>query len=225
VPIFRLLSTGDIYVPVTTAKTDEYRRRIRGGFLAMFLLKDASFAESVQQEFKARLGKVDLPADFKRVLAVPESVFGTFARLLVGDFETEDAAARLLAILLTMATLFMVLPAVNLVNLNVSRALERASEIGVRRAFGASGRDLLLQFLFENVVISVVGGVLALVAAAFVLAALNGASLVPYAHFALNLRIAAWGFLFALIFGVVSGVWPAWRLSRLKPIQALGGGR
>ena len=225
VPIYRLLSTGDIYVPVTTSKTDEYRSRIRGGFLAMFLLKDASLSESVQQEFKARLGKVDVPPNFKRILAVPESVFGTFARLMVNDFESDDAGARLLAILLTLAVLFMVLPAVNLVNLIVSRALERASEIGVRRAFGASGRDLLLQFLFENVVISVVGGGLALVVAAGVLAALNGADLIPYAHFALNLRIAAWGFAFALIFGVISGVWPAWRLSRLKPIQALGGGR
>ncbi len=225
VPIYRLLSTGDIYVPVTTSKTDEYRSRIRGGFLALFLLKDASLTESVQQEFKARLAKVDLPQNFKRILAVPESVFGTFARLMVNDFESDDAGARLLSILLTMAVLFMVLPAVNLVNLNVSRALERASEIGVRRAFGASGRDLLLQFLFENVVISVVGGGLALVAAAGVLAALNGADLIPYANFALNLRIAAWGFVFALIFGVISGVWPAWRLSRLKPIQALGGGR
>lgn len=225
VPIFRLLSTGDIYVPVTTSKTDEYRSRIRGGFLAMFLLKDPSLTEGVQQEFKARLAKVELPQDFKRVLAVPESVFATFARLMVDDFESEDAGARLLSILLTMAVLFMVLPAVNLVNLNVSRALERASEIGVRRAFGASARDLLLQFLFENIVISVLGGVLALGAAALGLAALNAADLIPYAHFALNLRIAGWGFVFALLFGVISGVWPAWRLSRLKPIQALGGAR
>lgn len=225
VPVFRLLSTGDIYVPVTTSKTDEYRSRIRGGFIAMFLLEDGSLVESVQQEFKARLGRVDVPPNFNRILAVPESVFGTFSRLMVNDFESDDAGARLLSILLTLAVLFMILPAVNLVNLNVSRALERASEIGVRRAFGASGRDLLLQFLFENVVISVVGGVLALGAAAGVLAALNRADLVPYAHFALNLRIAFWGFAFALIFGVISGVWPAWRLSRLKPIQALGGAR
>ena len=118
----------------------------------------------------------------------------------------------------------MILPAVNLVNLNVSRALERASEIGVRRAFGASACDLLLQFLFENVVISVVGGILALVSAGLLLAALNGSDLIPYAYFTLNWRIASWGFLFALAFGVISGVWPAWRLSRLTPIQALAGG-
>ena len=224
VPIFRLMATGDIYVPLTTAKTDDYKTRLRGGFLALFLLNDREAVEGVQQEFKARLKKVDLPEGFDRIYAVPETFFGSFARLFIGDFESEDAGSRLMAILLTAAALFMILPAVNLVNLNVSRALERASEIGVRRAFGASARGLLLQFLFENVVISVVGGLLALVSAALVLALLNRSDLIPYAHFTLNWRIAAWGFGFALAFGVISGVWPAWRLSRLTPIEALAGG-
>ena len=224
VPIFRLMATGDIYVPVTTAKTDDYKTRLRGGFLALFLLKDEGMVESVQQEFKARLARVELPAGFDRIYAVPETFFASFARLTFGDFEAGDPGARLLAVLLTAAALFMILPAVNLVNLNVSRALERASEIGVRRAFGASAHDLLLQFLFENVVISVVGGGLALLSSALILALLNQSDLIPYAHFSLNGRIAAWGFAFALAFGVISGVWPAWRLSRLSPIQALAGG-
>ncbi len=224
VPIFRQIATGDIYVPVTTAKTDDYKTRLRGGFFALFLLKDKSAVETVQQEFKARLAKVELPAQFDRIYAVPETFFASFARLFIGDFESGDPGGRLLAMLLTAAALFMILPAVNPVNLNVSRALERASEIGVRPAFGASAHDLLLQFLFENVVISVVGGVLALASSALLLALLNQSDLIPYAHFSVNWRIAAWGFAFALAFGVISGVWPAWRLSRLSPIQALAGG-
>jgi putative ABC transport system permease protein len=224
VPLFRLFSTGDIYVPVTTSKSDEYRSRLRGGFLVMFLLRDVADAENVRQEFRARLDKVPIQPPFKQIFAVPETFFASFARLMINDWDAEAPADRLLAILLTAAVLFMVLPAVNLVNLNVSRALERASEIGVRRAFGASSRDLVLQFLFENVVVAVVGGIMALAMAALALAALNGSDLIPYAHFSLNLRIVGWGFLFALMFGVISGVWPAWRLSRLKPVEALAGG-
>jgi putative ABC transport system permease protein len=224
VPIFRFFANGDLYVPVTTSKTDEYKSSIRGGFMAMLLLKDKDQADLVRQEFKARLARIDLPSGFKEIYAVPETFFASFARVFINDWKAEDPADRLLAILLTVATLFMVLPAVNLVNLNVSRALERASEIGVRRAFGASARDLLLQFLFENVVISVVGGVLALMSAAVILAALNRSDLIPYATFSLNWRIAGWGFAFALAFGVISGVWPAWRLSRLTPVEALTGG-
>ena len=44
----------------------------------------------------------------------------------------------------------MLLPTVNLVNINLSRILERASEIGVRKAFGASSRTLVGQFVVEN---------------------------------------------------------------------------
>lgn len=224
VPIYRLLATGDIYVPLTTAKSDEYKTKLRGGILALFLVKDSATVPLVQQEFKARLSKVELPEQFDHVYAMPETSFAGVARLFFGDFESDSASSRLLAVLLTAAFLFMLLPAVNLVNLNVSRALERASEIGVRRAFGASAQDLLLQFLFENVVVSVVGGTLALLTSALLLAALNQSGLIPYAHFSLNLRIAAWGFAFSLAFGVISGVWPAWRLSRLNPIAALSGG-
>ena len=51
----------------------------------------------------------------------------------------------------------MLLPAVNLVNLNISRIMERASEIGVRKAFGASSRTLVGQFVVENLVLTLVG--------------------------------------------------------------------
>ena len=44
----------------------------------------------------------------------------------------------------------MLLPTMNLVNINLSRILDRASEIGVRKAFGASSRTLVGQFLVEN---------------------------------------------------------------------------
>ena len=50
--------------------------------------------------------------------------------------------------------LFMLLPTINLVNLNLSRILDRASEIGVRKAFGASSRTLVGQFLIENLVLT-----------------------------------------------------------------------
>ena len=52
----------------------------------------------------------------------------------------------------------MLLPTVNLININVSRIMERASEIGVRKAFGASSRTLVGQFIVENLILTLVGG-------------------------------------------------------------------
>jgi putative ABC transport system permease protein len=117
----------------------------------------------------------------------------------------------------------MLLPTINLVNLNVSRIMERASEIGVRKAFGASSRTLVGQFVVENVLLTLLGGVVGLAVSALVLDALSASGLVQYARFSLNLRIFGYGLALALFFGVLSGVYPAWRMSRLHPVEALRG--
>ena len=53
--------------------------------------------------------------------------------------------------------LFMLLPTLHLVNLNIGRIEERTSEIGVRKSFGASARTLVGQFVAENVLLTLVG--------------------------------------------------------------------
>ena len=120
--------------------------------------------------------------------------------------------------------LFMLLPALNLVNLNVTRILERSGEIGVRKAFGAAGRDLVGQFLVENLVLALVGGLLGLGLAAGALAIVNEAHPIAYAHFSLSWRVFSWGMALTLLFGLMSGVYPAWKMSRLNPVAALRGG-
>ena len=119
--------------------------------------------------------------------------------------------------------LFMLLPTVNLVNLNISRIMERASEIGVRKAFGASSRTLVGQFIVENIVLTLIGAVLGFVLSYFVLRGLTASGLVRYTVFHLNARVFLYGVAIALFFGVFSGVYPAWRMSRLNPVQALKG--
>lgn len=125
---------------------------------------------------------------------------------------------------LGLALLFMLLPALNLVNLNVSRMLERSSEIGVRKAFRATAGRLVGQFLVENIFLTLVGGVLGLALAAGALALLNGSSVIEYAQFALNGRVFAVALGAVLFFGLLSGVYPAYKMSKLPAIQALKGG-
>ena len=123
-----------------------------------------------------------------------------------------------------LALLFVMLPTMNLVTINLSRIMERASEIGVRKAFGASSRTLVGQFVMENVVLTVIGGAIGFVLAIFALRALSAVELVPYFVLDINLRIFGYGVLMAVVFGVLSGVYPAWRMSRMHPVQALRGG-
>jgi putative ABC transport system permease protein len=117
----------------------------------------------------------------------------------------------------------MLLPAINLVNINVSRILERSSEIGVRKSFGASPWTLVGQFIVENLVLTIVGGFVGFLFAAIILQIVNASGIFQYAHLALNLRIFGYGFMLILVFGLLSGVYPAWAMSRIQPVSALKG--
>jgi putative ABC transport system permease protein len=117
--------------------------------------------------------------------------------------------------------LFMLLPTVNLININLSRILERSSEIGVRKAFGASSRTLIGQFVAENILLTLIGGLIGFVTSFLVLQVITRSGLIQYAQFHVNYRIFLYGLLTALFFGVFSGVYPAYRMSRLHPVEAL----
>lgn len=226
VPLLRLVPFADIYVPLTTAKSDSYRTQLVGDFMGLLLLAPGADVEAIQDEFEARLRAIQFPdpKSFNKIHATPETLFDTVARLVFGGRGEGDYGTRLRGGLVLGALLFMLLPAINLVNLNVSRILERASEIGVRKAFGASSWTLVGQFLVENVVLTLVGGAVGLAAAWGALKMVNASGLIPYVDLTMNLRIFTWGLLLALVFAVVSGVYPAWRMSRLHPVDALRGG-
>ena len=132
-----------------------------------------------------------------------------------------DAGGKLTVFLVTAALLFVTLPTVNLVNVNISRILERASEIGVRKAFGAPTRSLVAQFVVENVLLTLAGGAIGLLLSAFVLRALNQSGMFAHSAFSVNGRVFAYGVLLAVAFGIFSGVYPAWRMARLHPVEAL----
>jgi putative ABC transport system permease protein len=94
----------------------------------------------------------------------------------------------------------------------------------VRKAFGASSRSLIAQFVVENVVLTVLGGLIGFALSLVALDAITRAELIPYSVFEVNVRIFLYGMLIAAVFGVLSGVYPAWRMSRMHPVDALRGG-
>jgi putative ABC transport system permease protein len=226
VPILRIVPFADIWVPHTTAKSDSYTKELVGDFMGILLLRDPSKLALTRDEFWSRLRTVPMPDPmFASVEATPETLFDTIGRMFIGNGTGIGTGYgdRLRLALLIAAALFMLLPAVNLINLNTSRIMERASEIGVRKAFGASSWTLVGQFIVENLVLTLVGAAIGFVLARWLLGLLNGSGLIEYADLQLNYRIFFWGALLAVAFGLLSGVYPAWRMSRLHPVQALKG--
>ncbi|HWN81420.1 MAG TPA: FtsX-like permease family protein, partial [Candidatus Udaeobacter sp.] len=179
----------------------------------------------LKDEFQSRLAHVEFldPDRYDTMQGSLTTHWEELARLVLNAEPARTPLRRFFLTLGIGALLFMSLPAINLVNINLSRILEQAGEIGVRKAFGASRAALVGQFVIENVLLCLVGGAIGLVLSWAVLAAISNGGLIPYAHFTLNPRIFACGLFLATFFGVLSGIYPAWRMSRMHPVAALRG--
>jgi putative ABC transport system permease protein len=227
VAITRIAGFSQVWVPVRTYKTREYEKQTTGNFAGIVLAKSRSDFPRLRSELQQRLTHFvfDDPKAHNRVVAGLDTTFEVAARNIVGNnMEAGRQVVILRAVLIIAALLFITLPTLNLVSINLSRIMERASEIGVRKAFGASSRTLIAQFVVENVVLTVIGGVIGFLLTLLVLAGLTRIEVIPYAIFDVNLRIFTYGMLLAAFFGVISGVYPAWRMSRMHPVNALRGG-
>ena len=225
IPIIKVLPGADIWVPISTSRSELYKSDYVGTFQAIFVAHSRADIPAIQAEIARRVQTTPSPdRDLPNLQGGADTKFEAVSRLLFSPRLAEAHPGRLRGFLIGFGLLFMLLPAVNLTNLNASRVAERSAEIGVRRAFGAPKRALLGQFLFENLVLSLLGGGLGFALSAAVLAAINASGFVPYLDVGLNLAVAGWTLVAAVAFGLLSGLWPAYRMSRMAPVDALSGG-
>ena len=139
--------------------------------------------------------------DQTQLLAAASTITGTLTLLLGG-----------------IASISLVVGGIGIMNIMLVSVRERTREIGIRKAIGARGSDILAQFLVEALTLSLLGGLLG------VALGLGVSALIA--------RLAGWTFAFtpttlaaavvsSLLVGVVFGVWPARQAARLDPIAAL----
>ncbi len=224
VPYLRRYAFSDIWAPISTQKSADYRDQLLGGFIAFYLARSAADFPMIREEFQARLGKIEFPdpTRYSEASAHAETFFEHMSRNLTGTRTREVSQPRkALVLLLAAMLLFMLLPTINLININVSRIMERAGEIGVRKAFGASSWTLVGQFIVENILLTLLGGAIGFALSRLVLAWITDSGWFPYADFRLNGRIFLYGLATAVVFGLLSGVYPAWKMSRMHPVDAL----
>ncbi|MDO5522124.1 MAG: ABC transporter permease, partial [bacterium] len=120
-------------------------------------------------------------------------------------------------LLIAMAVIVFTVGGIGIMNVLFVSVKERTNEIGILKAIGASKKDILLEFLLEATAISIIGGILG------VLVSFGITPIVSHFNVRADLSIAgsmlAVGF--ALVTGTVFGFYPAWKASRLIPIEAL----
>jgi len=222
----QLNAFADLWVPITTDPSSNYRTQQWGDYWVMILARSKADLPAIKAEVARRATTVqfDDPKQYNTAYFWADGKLDFFARMIMGTEQQADSGAwLLLSVIGALMLLFMALPALNLVNLNIGRILERSAEIGVRKAFGASSRQLVWQFVVENVLLCLAGGLLALGLAQLALVWLEGSGLIPYLRVSINFAVFGWGMLLAVVFGLLSGVLPAWKMSRLHPVQALKG--
>ncbi len=230
----RVSSRTDVWVPLTTAPAQEWRPyRLTGGgsFSAAVLAREPEDKERIRAEFATVLPRVEPVEDDSLLVAPLATAFeqwviaGDLQELVEAGSEWRSVIAglvlRKVLIAAGVVLLVLLLPVLHLVNINISRIEERAAEIGVRKAFGGSSRALVGQFIAENVLLTLVGGLLSLPFSWGLWSLFELGNL----DILLLLRTFVYGTLIAAFFGALSGAYPAYKMARLHPVQALTGRR
>ncbi|MEO0471502.1 MAG: ABC transporter permease [Bacteroidota bacterium] len=213
---------SDIFVPYTHMRPGAIQEKnYLGGFEAAFLANSASEMTAVQGAAQHMIPSIPMlePDDFNHLEFDLLPFLEQNARSIF--FNDEDAIYYFILVLGVILGLFVVVPTLNLININVTRIMERSSEIGVRKAFGAKSTDLLVQFIFENIILTFIGGLIGLLLALLMMKMLNDSQVIAPVRLvfypsAFGLSILVW-----FVFGIASGLLPALRMSRLHVVSAL----
>ncbi len=134
---------------------------------------------------------------------------------LMDAFNNVMGVVVLIGLAITGVSLFV--GGVGVMNIMFVSVTERTKEIGIRKAIGAKRRAILTQFLFESSAICLLGGAVG-VAVSFGVAALIDKMLMPAS---VSPAIVVTALLVSLAVGMFAGIVPAWRASKLNPIDAL----
>ncbi len=219
IPITSYMTYSEIYLPYTVSKTDYKNKGYQGGYNAILLANSKADLPKMHDEYEQIVHRI--PMEDKSFQVMYSHANSYIAAYVDTGNESQSGILLVLTILGTFVFLFMLLPTLNLVNINITRIMERSSEIGVRKAFGASSKTLVYQFIVENIILTLLGGLIGLILSVAAILILNNANLIANLELSINFTVLAVGLLICLIFGLISGVYPAWRMSKLNVVTAL----
>ena len=232
-PTSQNLRSG-IFYPYTLYPAEKPNPRMfspySGSFTLAFKAKDTRQFAEIRREFQATLQRIDA-ADPNLALFITGP--NTQWQRLFAAFDPEDDTGpwTLIRKYLLWGLGFIILPAVNLMALNFARIRERGEEIAVRKSFGASSAVLKGQIIFENLVLTISGGIIGIILSYLVVALLGNTLNIPVKagitvpmSFSFDPLVFGIALGVCLLFGMLSGALPAIRMSRMKPVKYLKGG-
>ena len=116
------------------------------------------------------------------------------------------------------SALCLLVGGIGIMNIMSTSVIERTREIGIRKAIGAQSQDILAQFLMEAIFVSIIGGIIGLLLGLVMVSVI---SIVSGFNFPPSWLMGIISILVSVIVGIMSGYYPAYRASRMKPVDAL----
>ena len=207
-----------VMVPVTTAhyRLDSDRRSGQGVVVEQIYVQAAS-SDVVDAAFN----------EIRTVLRLRHRITEDDDFTITSQREAIEALAgavdAFVVFLGAIAGVSLLVGGIGIMNIMLVSVVERTREIGIRKAMGAKRRDILLQFVFEAVLLTVSGGVLGILLGMGVSALVSGVSLGEGATLqtVVSGDIATLAVAVSAAVGLFFGIYPASRASRLRPIEAL----
>jgi putative ABC transport system permease protein len=224
------MASGELFIPFPFSNVHYNNEEYEWGTITVALLvKDGVDFEYVRNQVKKRYAEFDTELAARNLKTVYHGAPFDQATVAAGlsgsnttpSHETDDILRW------TIYVILLVVPAINLSSMLHSRMNRRVSEIGVRRAYGCTRARIIGDILTENMLVTIVGGMIGMLAAIlfalFYKGIFEAADMVvtPTVGMILNWQTLVAAFLACLALNLISAAIPAWHASRLNPVDAI----
>ena len=211
-------AAGSVYLPLSTAKS-------------RFTELSASFSGGSQSIERVQLQKITVKVKSTDHVLPMRDILDTLLARLHKDKEDYRIIAplellyqakrtqRIFSIVLgSIAAISLLVGGIGIMNIMLATVSERTREIGIRRALGATKRDIIVQFLSETLMLTFIGGVLGIILGSLIPFLVTHFGHMPTVITGLSLVLA---FGISAAVGVVFGMYPAYRAANMDPIESL----
>lgn len=228
-------SYAQVWIPYTAgdAEANSWGYNLMGPMRAVILAHSRTDFPAIRQECERLRQKYNDAQDGVEVFyrGQPDTQFTHLYRTWSQEPDIQGVVLRYVVVMLIL----LIVPAINLSSMTLSRMRKRMAEIGVRKAFGATANELMQQVFWENLLLTCVAGLLGLLLSYAATYLLNGflfgnstnAYLSGETSLTAGALLSPWifmaTFIFCLLMNLLSAGIPAWRASRMNIVEAING--